>query len=86
MRRNSAGGGNRWRLAAAIAIALAIGGACVANANIKQRDKLTAPDGAANDQLGANVAVDGHTLVVAAPGKQVGSDGRLNAIEGCWHG
>ncbi|MDX6637157.1 MAG: hypothetical protein QOJ01_668 [Solirubrobacterales bacterium] len=80
MRGNSAGAGKRWRLAAAIAIALAIGGACIANADIKQRDKLAAPDGAANDQFGTAVAVDGHTLVVAAPGKQVGSNAGQGAL------
>jgi hypothetical protein len=73
-------GGTRWRLAAAIAIALAIGGACIASADIKQRDKLTARNGAANDQLGGAVAVDGHTLVVAAPFRKVGANANQGAL------
>jgi hypothetical protein len=78
--RNLPGGGSWWRLAAAIAIALAIGGACIANADIKQQDKLTAPDGAANNQFGTAVAVDGHTLVVAAPFKTVGANSNQGAL------
>jgi hypothetical protein len=38
------------------------------DARLAQRAKLTATDGAANDQLGSAVAVSGETAVVGAPG------------------
>jgi hypothetical protein len=71
------------RLALGIATTLAlvvVGLASTALADIKQRAELTAADGAANDHFGQVVAVDGHTLVVGAPGKQVGSNAGQGAL------
>ena len=37
-----------------------------------QTAKLTASDGAANDEFGTSVGVDGDTIVVGAPGDESG--------------
>jgi hypothetical protein len=39
-----------------------------------EQQKLTASDGAANDQLGSSVAICGDTLVLGAPGDQIGAN------------
>jgi Nidogen-like/FG-GAP repeat/Thrombospondin type 3 repeat len=43
-------------------------------ADMTQTAKLTASDGAANDELGLSVAVSGNTVVAAAPGAAVGGN------------
>jgi hypothetical protein len=41
--------------------------------------ELTAADGVAGDQFGSSVSINGNTLVVAAPGRQVGSNSQQGA-------
>lgn len=45
-----------------------------------QQERLTAADGAAGDQFGRAVAVDGDTIVVGAPQQRVGADGARGAV------
>lgn len=62
-------------------LALAICGiGATAFADIQPTGHLTAADGAANDDFGAGVAVDGQTLVVSAPNKKVGSNNAQGAL------
>jgi hypothetical protein len=46
----------------------------------QQLAKLTASDGAANDNLGSSVAISGNTVAVGAPSATVGSSGGQGAV------
>jgi hypothetical protein len=47
----------------------------------KQKQKLTAPDGAPNDDFGASASIDGDTIVSGAPGDQVGANAAQGAAD-----
>ncbi len=66
-------------LAAAAAAALALGLALPAPAAALEQ-KLTAADGATDDNLGVSVAIDGDTAVVGAPRDDVGANTEQGAV------
>ncbi len=47
---------------------------------IFQQAKLTANDGAGNDEFGSSVAIDGNIVVVGAPGNTVGGNNNQGAV------